>query len=287
MQDSNMTWAAVRCPPIGELAQELSRAAQLVAEPWRSYALCCLKEDIVSSSQTYIITGTRRNLGIVASTWLSLPDEILLSRRPSWAFIFNVSVLPSFRGQGLGSELVRMACLAAQRYKAAGIMLATGDTNLKKNFYYRLGFRAVAQDPWLMALQFPNGVDSVRSQRLPHNRQLVRRAASHDLGTVQSICAQPHWVCTEDRVQLSAAHECEETFCERFVNYKTIDFLIASALDGLEFVSWLRQDGGVKFQQCVLVDQSSEDELHRVCREAIRLRARFELSRREFTRGVS
>lgn len=265
-----MVWAVVQCPPTGHVAQELLDAAELNEQPWRNHALCCLKEDIVLSSRTYIITGTRREQGIIASAWLSLPDPILLAGELSWAFIFNVFVRRDFRHQGMGSEVTRLACVVARRRQATGVMLATGDNTLRTQFYNQLGFRPVDQDPWLLSVEFPKASDGRLSRTSRMKRHVIRRRTAHDLATVQSICAQPHWICKGGSAWLSSAQECEEDFCESFRDCKINDFLISGKLGKTEFVSWMRQNEG-QFQQCVVIDQVTENEVHQACREALRL----------------
>jgi hypothetical protein len=236
-------------------------------EPWRSHALSCLTTEAVTTSHTMVVVGMQPKGTVACSAWVSLPDLRLLLRSRHFAFLQHVNVEARFRGNGLGSRLVGFACSVADAVGIRSVLLAAADPDVRTRFYSRIGFQPVRTDPWLM-LRDPEVIDagSGHSADAVHEGPPLLRAASmHDLATVQSICAQPHWKCGPDGVHYRDAEECEEEFCGQFVRKETAlgarQFLVRSPGRRVKCISWSRLERG-NWHHRILAASDIEDLVH-------------------------
>jgi predicted N-acetyltransferase YhbS len=258
----DVTWVNVNLPALGRLGEHL--IADQMPEPWRSHAHSGCKQDRLSAAKTSVLIAWEHGGGIVASGWLSMPDIIALAGYRAFSFLSHVEVDSRFRRLGLGARLVRLACDTSSGFDLEGVLLATSDESLKSGFYAKLGFRSVGSDPWLMEYVVDKAGRAAHKSHstLTHSRLSLRAVSPYDLATVQSICAQEHWLCSASGTQISVAEECEETFCSFFVDEDSSvrRQFIAHGISGeSRFVSWVFRENNNWFQRLLCSIRSDSE----------------------------
>ncbi len=254
----NPIWAILTCPVHGSIGKALRGQIQKFPQPWKTHALLCLNLKLLTATKTYIIVGLDQKLGLIASIWISLPDKIILSGWESSAFIFNVYVPLKYRGKGLGKHIVQMACSTAKSEGVDYILLATNQLELRDNFYSKLGFEPLDNDPWLMRYNCRLRKKNRFNLKIDIN-YIIRAVSPHDLATIQSICAHKHWRHENGNISISGPIECEEDFSAVFVN-KTIfsQFLLKGKYHDNNFLSWVSYDESGELIQRILYDYNEK-----------------------------
>ena len=237
-QVAGLSWLMARCPAYGVLRRELTGFIARKPQPWRSHGTLCLVESRLTAGSTYVIAALNEKSELSACTWLSLPDVTILAGFDAWSYVYHVYVSPDSRREGLGRRVLEMALSISQGAAVKGVLLASAQVALREKFYASSGFKPLAPDPWLM----------VRNQGITHHRvvhrsdlvrPLVRSVSSHDIATIQSICAQRHWYCREEDVRKVSATECEEEFCSHFCHPRCFQFLVRASFGETIVLSWL------------------------------------------------
>jgi predicted N-acetyltransferase YhbS len=241
MKPSSVLVYSAECPLLEGVRSHLVSLLDYLAEPWRSQALECVTVDGVFSSTTVAICALDENSTLSGATLLSLPDVSLLGGWKHWAYLSNVIVEPSRRGRGVGKSLVKAGLELARTSPARGrVLLASGDPQVRRGLYAPLGFSAIAGDEYLMqyAAQLPPDSYELARPMTPDSFT-CRKASHHDLATVQSICAQDHWVMGPHEPTRCGAYEVEEKFSARYCPRPPIgDWLGRVSHDGVVCVGW-------------------------------------------------
>jgi GNAT superfamily N-acetyltransferase len=235
-------WAILCCPVYGDLGRQLKLGAMEMIEPWRSHALSCLAADAFSFTRTLIIIGIESDGSVICSTWVSIPDAHFDMGRNQFAFIQHVNVARDYQKRGLGKQLVEFACSLTATKGVDGILLAAADAGIRERFYERLGFKQFQRDPWLMLRDLKRSGSIEEFRDVKNKATMLRSVSAHDLATVQSICAWPHWECNAGGVHFMPPEECEEEFCDQFLAPEASDkvrgFLVRDEIQKSGFVSW-------------------------------------------------
>jgi len=199
--------------------------------------MACMRQTYISTSSTMLVAAIDMRMEIRASAWVSFPDNKLLADFEAAAFVFHVAVAAPYRRQGLGTRLLKVAVELAEQEGADAVYLAASDPDLRQNFYQRLGFYPVGDDPWLLSKALSNARSQLKSQEY---QEQIRRVSPHDLGTLQSIRGQDHWVYSAGVLYKRGPTECEEEFCEIFRNDQK-QFLISGAINDHSYVAWCHE----------------------------------------------
>jgi len=251
---SNIQWIILECPVFGGIFTQILEIVEQKPEPWRLHAKQSLLDSNIILNKTKIIVALSETDGLIGFVWLSYPDLSILCQWKAYCFIFHVYVKPKYRNFGIGSKGIKLAVSLAKMYNCDGVLLVTDNSNLKEKFYYKFGFRNIVSDPLLLKKSFQRKVNS----QIFHNNKpaTIRSVNFHDLATIQSINAQPHWIVNNGNVKRTQETEVEETFVELFHDNRTHQFVISGTFKGNSYVSWIVEK---KFllTQCVLYKKDS------------------------------
>ncbi len=241
------TWTILRCPVANEFLGILQDSIAHKPEPWLSHGNLCLGSHVITPTKTLIVACLNQSGKIIGFTWLSLPDRQIINGWKSYAYIFHVYVEPAYRRLGYGKKAVSMACDFARANQVDGVVLATGDSGLRDKFYPYQGFRPIGSDPWLMkkVFRYQNKDDILQTH------PLFRGVSQHDLGTVQSICCQPHWTIESGALKKCAAVEVEEEFCD-LVICGAEQYLIKGAFQNKPYTCWIKKDASSLIKQRIV-----------------------------------
>jgi GNAT superfamily N-acetyltransferase len=253
-----INWIVLQCPIYGDILAQILEVIEQKPEPWRLHAKQCLTDNNILLLRTSVIIALNETEGLVGFVWLSNPDLSILYPWKAYSFIFHVYIKPKYRKLGIGSKGIELALSQAKAHESDGVLLATDNTHLKEGFYYNFGFRDVASDPWLMKKRFHANKKS--KGYLDKMTPTLRSLSFHDLATVQSISAQPHWILRNEQIIRSGETEIEETFCGLFYDKQNNQFIISGSYLGNPFISWTIENNH-SITQRILYKRNSGGEL--------------------------